>query len=116
MTTQQAKTIQIFLPTGEPRGIRIAEFTIRTVQAVLIPRSELAEAKARSELDQIAVYFLFGDSEGSAKPIVYISQTEDVRKRLYGQLRLWPQRRRLQGVGCGVGEMASRYWRYESWT
>ena len=82
MTTTQAKTIQIFLPAGEPRGIRIAEFTIRTVQAVLIPRSELAEAKARSELDQIAVYFLFGDSEESAKPIVYIGQTEDVRKRL----------------------------------
>jgi hypothetical protein len=82
MTNPQAKTIQIFLPAGEPRGIRIAEFTIRTVQAVLIPRSELAEAKARSELDQIAVYFLFGDSEEAAKPIVYIGQTEDVRKRL----------------------------------
>lgn len=82
MTNSQAKTIQIFLPTGEPRGIRIAEFTIRTVQAVLIPRSELSEAKVRSELDQIAVYFLFGDSEESAKPIVYVGQTEDVRKRL----------------------------------
>ena len=82
MTNPQAKTIQIFLPAGEPRGIRIAEFTIRTVQAVLIPRSELGEAKARSELDQIAVYFLLGDSEESAKPIVYIGQTEDVRKRL----------------------------------
>ena len=82
MTNPQAKTIQIFLPAGEPRGIRIAEFTIRTVQAVLIPRSELSEAKKRSELDQIAVYFLFGDSDDSAKPIVYIGQTGDVRKRL----------------------------------
>ena len=82
MTKPNAKTIQIFLPAGEPRGIRIAEFTIRTVQAVLIPRSELTEAKARPELDQIAVYFLFGGSEESAKPIVYIGQTEDVRKRL----------------------------------
>ena len=82
MTNSQAKTIQIFLPNGEPRGIRIAEFTIRTVQAVLIPRSDLAAAKSRPELDQIAVYFLFGDSEESAKPIVYIGQTEDVRKRL----------------------------------
>ena len=31
MTNSQAKTIQIFLPNGEPRGIRIAEFTIRTI-------------------------------------------------------------------------------------
>ena len=82
MTNPQAKTFQIFLPAGELHGIRIAKFTMRKVQAVLIPRSDLAEAKARSEFDQIAVYFLFGDSEESAKPIVYIGQTEDVRKRL----------------------------------
>lgn len=82
MTTKLAKTIQIFLPSGEPRGIRIAEFTNRTVQAILIPRSDLAEAKGRHELDHVAVYFLFGESEESAKPIVYVGQTEDVRKRL----------------------------------
>ena len=82
MTTKLAKTIQIFLPSGEPRGIRIAEFTNRTVQAILIPRSDLTEAKGRHELDHLAVYFLFGESEESAKPIVYIGQTEYVRKRL----------------------------------
>lgn len=82
MNPANAKTIQIFLPTGEPRGIRIAELTTRVVQAVLIPRSDLADAKSRSELDQVAVYFLFGGSEDQAKPIVYIGQTEDVRKRL----------------------------------
>lgn len=82
MSSAQAKTIQIFLPTGEPRGIRVAELTTRIVQAVAIPRSDLATAKARAELDHVAVYFLFGESEGAAKPIVYIGQTEDVRKRL----------------------------------
>ena len=82
MTTNRAKTIQIFLPTGEPRGIRVAELTTRIAQAVLIPRSDLAEAKNRVELDHVAVYFLFGESEEQAKPIVYIGQTEDVRKRL----------------------------------
>lgn len=82
MTPSQPKTIQIFLPTGEPRGIRVAELTTRIVQAVAIPRSDLTTAKARAELDHVAVYFLFGESEGAAKPIVYIGQTEDVRKRL----------------------------------
>jgi hypothetical protein len=82
MTNPGAKTLQIFLPTGEPRGIRIAELTTRIVQAVLIPRTELATAKARPELDHLAVYLLFGDSEDAAKPIVYVGQTEDVRKRL----------------------------------
>ncbi|MFN9716146.1 MAG: hypothetical protein ACK57G_20385 [Planctomycetota bacterium] len=41
MTTATAKTIQIYLPTGEPRGIRIADITKRLVLAVLIPHSEL---------------------------------------------------------------------------
>ena len=49
---------------------------------MLIPRSDLAEAKGRGELDHVAVYFLFGDAEDQAKPIVYIGQTEDVRARL----------------------------------
>ncbi len=82
MTSPTAKTIQIYLPTGKPRGIRIAEITTRIVQAILIPRSELAEGKARKELDFPGVYFLFGDGEEDAKPIVYIGQTEDARKRL----------------------------------
>ncbi len=81
MTTATAKTIQIYLPAGEPRGIRIAEITTRIVQAVLIPRSDLAQGKLRKELDLPGIYFLFGEGEDEAKPIVYIGQTEDARKR-----------------------------------
>ena len=82
MTNPHGKTIQIFLPTGEPRGIRVAELTTRIVQAVLVPRSDLAKAKKRAELDHVAIYFLFGESDDQAKPIVYVGQTEDLRKRL----------------------------------
>lgn len=82
MASPTAKTIQIYLPTGEPRGIRIAEITTRIIQAILIPRSELASGKLRQELDHPGVYFLFGEGEDKAKPIVYIGQTEDARKRL----------------------------------
>lgn len=81
MTTATAKTIQIYLPAGEPRGIRIAEITTRIVQAVLIPRSDLAQGKLRKELDLPGIYFLFGEGEDEAKPIVYIGQSEDARKR-----------------------------------
>jgi hypothetical protein len=82
MNTAIAKTIQIYLPTGEPRGIRIADITTRLVLAALIPRSELGIGKSRQELDHPGVYFLFGENEDGAKPVVYIGQTEDVRKRL----------------------------------
>lgn len=81
MTNATAKTIQIYLPTGEPRGIRIAEITTRIVRAILIPRSELAAGKQRIDLDYPGVYFLFGDSEDEAKPSVYIGQTENAKTR-----------------------------------
>lgn len=76
------RTIQIYLPNSEPQGVRIAELTTRTVQAILVPQSQLKRARGRPELDQIAVYFLFGEREEQAKPIAYIGQTEDVRARL----------------------------------
>jgi Domain of unknown function (DUF4357) len=82
MDSNSGQTIQIYLPTGEPRGIRIAEQTTRIVQAMLVPRSELKEAKERPELGQNGVYFLFGEDEEKAKPIVYIGQTEDASRRL----------------------------------
>ena len=40
--TATPKTIQIFLPSGEPHGIRIAEITTRIVQVIEVPRSLLS--------------------------------------------------------------------------
>jgi hypothetical protein len=77
-----AKTIQIFLPDGEPRGIRIAEMTTRIVQAIQFPRARIDRLFSRPELDHVGVYFLFGGSDESAKPRAYVSQTEDLRSRL----------------------------------
>jgi hypothetical protein len=45
----QAKTIQIFLPDGNARGIRIADITSETVHAIQIPRSQIKDAKPRKE-------------------------------------------------------------------
>jgi hypothetical protein len=78
----KGKTIQIFLPTGEPRGVRIAELTTRIVQTIQIPRSDLAQGRLRPELSQPAVYFLIADPDERAKPIVYIGQSESPRQRL----------------------------------
>ncbi len=77
-----AKTIQIFLPTGEPRGLRSAEITTRTVQAFAVPRTRLDEFFKRRESEQVGLYLLFGLRDDVARPIVYIGQTEDLRSRL----------------------------------
>lgn len=77
-----AKTIQIFLPAGDPRGIRIAEVTTRIVQVTEVPRSLLADYLQMPESDQVAVYFLVGESEDEEVRRVYIGQTGALRKRL----------------------------------
>lgn len=76
------QTIQIFLPDGNPTGIKIAEITNRLIHATLIPRSKLLESEARQELKKYGVYFLFGINEDKAKPIAYIGETDDCIKRL----------------------------------
>jgi len=80
--TNSPKTIQIFLPSGDPRGIRIAEITTRIVQVIEVPRSLLPEFLAMPESAQVAVYFLFGTSEDEDTQQVYIGQTGDLRARL----------------------------------
>lgn len=76
------KTIQIFLPGGDPRGIRVAEITTRIVQVIEVPRSLLQDFLKMPESNQVAVYFLFGESEDGAEQKVYIGQTGDLRARL----------------------------------
>lgn len=78
----RAATIQIFLPGGDPRGIRVAEMTTRIVQVIEVPRSLLAEFLAMPESEQVALYFLFGESDDDTDPRVYIGQTGDLRARL----------------------------------
>ena len=76
------QTIQIFLPDGSPRSVKIAEITNRVVKAVLIPRNKLENIATRNELHNVGIYFLFGESADKAKPIVYIGEAEDCLDRL----------------------------------
>jgi len=78
----KGRTIQIFLPFGSPRGIKIAEITNRTVQAIYIPRNELNKAGERSEAEGVGVYYLFGQNEEDSKPEVYVGETENCLVRL----------------------------------
>lgn len=76
------QTIQIFLPDGSPRSVKIAEITNRVVKAILVPRNKLEYISTRSELNNVGVYFLFGEAADKAKPLVYIGEAEDCLDRL----------------------------------
>lgn len=76
------KTIQIFLPDGNPRGLKIAEFTSRTVRAVLVPRAQLEFACERPELSNVGLYMLFGEGGAGKVQEVYIGEAEDCLARI----------------------------------
>ena len=76
------QTIQIFLPDGSPRSVKIAEITNRVVKAILVPRNKLEYISTRSELNNVGIYFLFGEAADKAKPLVYIGEAEDCLDRL----------------------------------
>lgn len=82
MTSANPKTIQIFLPTGEPAGIRMAEMTTRIVQVIDVPLNGLQAFFAMPESKQVAVYYLLALPDDGSLPQVYIGQTGDLRTRL----------------------------------
>lgn len=83
------QTIQIFLPTGDPNGIRQAEITTRTVRVYDVPRAELRRFATIPESKQPGIYFLIGDDvdETSAddRPSLYIGESDEVSVRLSQQ-------------------------------
>jgi hypothetical protein len=76
------KTIQIFLTGDDPHGIRVAEITTRIVQVIEVPRSLLQEFLGMPESEQVALYFLFGESDDHAQQSIYIGQSGDLKSRL----------------------------------
>jgi len=73
----KAKTIQLFLPSGDPTGIRVAEITTGILRVIEVPRSDLEAFFEMPESSQVGVYFLFGE-DGKA----YIGQSGDLKSRL----------------------------------
>ena len=76
------QTIQIFLPSGDPQGIRIAEITTRIVRVIEVPRSLVAEFLKMPEAQQVGVYYLVGPAEEGEGDVLYVGQSGNVGMRL----------------------------------
>lgn len=76
------QTIQLFLPTGDPRGIRVAEITTRIVRVIEVPRSQLADFLKMPEAQQVGIYVLTGELSDGGLPRAYIGQSGNVGNRL----------------------------------
>lgn len=82
---ERGKNINLFLMDGDPSG-RIKCTLANWIGVVYkIPRTELDACKGRDDLSQSGVFFLFGTSDQTGEPVVYIGQA-GVRKNGEGVL------------------------------
>lgn len=75
-------SVRVFLPSGDPDGIKVVEKSNWTGCGLVVPRALFGEAKARLELERAGVYLLVGQAETSPLPKVYIGEGDPVRPRL----------------------------------
>lgn len=85
--TKTPKKIEIFLPSGDPQGIRVAHITTLTVKVIDVPKDLLTAFLEMEDSRGVAVYFLLGAPDETDRPHVYIGQTSDLRKRLASHSR-----------------------------
>ena len=80
-----AFTLRIFVPDGDPDGVRIVDRMNWTGRGYVVPRDRWAEVKTRAELSRPGVYILIGyepDEIGNDRPVAYIGQTDNLRSRV----------------------------------
>lgn len=78
----RARTIQIFLPSGDPTGIQVAELTTGIVQVIEVPRKLVNDFLEMPQSEQVGVYFLVGEDSETGRPAVYVGQTGSVGRRI----------------------------------
>ncbi|HEY8596501.1 MAG TPA: GIY-YIG nuclease family protein [Devosiaceae bacterium] len=76
-------TIRIFVPDGDPEGVRIIDRMNWTGIGVAFPRSRWSEVRGRPEFQRTGVYILTGYSGTEDElPTLYIGQGDGVRSRI----------------------------------
>lgn len=85
-------SIKLFVPDGDPDGLRLVEKSNWTGIGVVFNRTNYKQAAARPEFARTGVYVLVGTGEDSALPTVYIGEGDPVKDRLaqhYGKKDFW---------------------------
>ena len=75
-------SLRIFMPDGEPDGLRIIEKSNWTGVGLVCPRASYKNAKSRAEFAKAGVYILSGPSELDGARRIYIGEGETIRPRL----------------------------------
>jgi hypothetical protein len=74
-------TMRIFVPDGDPEGVRLIDRMNWTGLGIAFPRHKWLEVRQRSEFLRPGVYILVGYQEDDL-PTIYIGQADGVRNRI----------------------------------
>lgn len=89
---QRPFSIRIFVPDGDPDGLRMVEKSNWTGIGVVFKRTGYKQVVGRPEFDRTGIYVLVGFSEDSALPTLYIGEGDPVKERLnqhYSKKDFW---------------------------
>jgi hypothetical protein len=89
---QRPFSIRIFVPDGDPDGLRLVEKSNWTGVGVVFKRTNYKQVVGRPEFDRTGIYVLVGGSEESALPMIYVGEGDPVKDRLnqhYGKKDFW---------------------------
>ncbi len=85
-------SLRIFLPHGDPDGLRVVEKSNWTGVGLVFQRSGYPDSKTRDEFERTGVYVLVGTTDDSSQPTIYIGEGDPVRPRLdshHGKKDFW---------------------------
>ena len=89
---QRPFSIRIFVPTGDPDGLRLVEKSNWSGIGVVFNRTNFKQVIGRPEFNRTGVYVLVGTADDSALPTIYLGEGDPVRDRLnshYGKKDFW---------------------------
>ena len=76
-------TIRIFVPEGDPDGVRVISRLTSTATFFAFPRDKWEAIKEKEELSNSGVYVLIGYSPGEDElPTIYVGQADTIRVRI----------------------------------
>ena len=82
MSSARGFSVKIFIPSGDPAGVRLIEKSNWTGRGLFFPRSVLKEARKRHELEGAGVYIIWGPGASGQIPRVYIGEGTGLVGRL----------------------------------
>ncbi|MBC7348460.1 MAG: GIY-YIG nuclease family protein [Candidatus Aminicenantes bacterium] len=83
----QGFSLRIFMPDGNPDGLKIIEKSNWTGQGILFPRTIYPQVRIKQDLNRTGVYIIWGPDQKGELPRIYIGEGDPVLPRLDQHMR-----------------------------